>query len=73
MEWILLWIACSVLAAFIASAKGGNTLLAAALGLFLGPIGVLFAFFIGGKLCPACKSRIHKDATRCPRCQETLA
>lgn len=21
------------------------------------------------KTCPACKSQIHRDATRCPRCQ----
>jgi predicted amidophosphoribosyltransferase len=26
-----------------------------------------------GKKCPACQSRIHPKATRCPRCQTAIA
>jgi len=73
MEWIVLFVVCSVLGAFLADRYGGSRLAGALFGLFLGPIGVIIAWTLGGKACPKCRSRIHKDATKCPRCQEAVA
>jgi hypothetical protein len=42
------------------------------LGVLFGPFGLLFAFLLSGKQCPHYKSRIHKDASRCPKCQEVI-
>lgn len=59
-------------AAIVASNKGASGILWFFLGVILGPIGLLLAFFSGGKRCPYCKSKIHKDATICPKCQQKI-
>jgi hypothetical protein len=40
--------------------------------ILFGLVGLLFAFLLSGKQCPDCKSRIHKEATKCPKCQEVI-
>lgn len=72
MEILLLWILFGIAAALIASNKGASFGLWFFLGVLLGPFAIIFAFFAGGKRCPECKSKIHKDATRCPKCQAAL-
>jgi hypothetical protein len=74
MELIVLAVmVCSILGSFLADRRGGSPLTGAALGLFLGPLGVVIAAVMGGKVCPACRSRMHVQATTCPRCREALA
>jgi hypothetical protein len=45
-----------------------------ALGLLLGPIGILIAWAMKGnrRTCPACQSLIHQGATVCPFCREHI-
>jgi len=73
MELMLLWLLFGLTAGLIASNKGANFVLWFVLGLLFGPFGVLFSLFAGGKRCPHCLSKIHKDATRCPQCRAQLA
>lgn len=73
MEVMLLWLLSGLTAGFIASNKGSSFVLWFALGILLGPFGVVFSLFAGGKRCPKCMSKIHKDATRCPQCRAVLA
>src|SRR5579872_6914884 len=71
MELVLLfWIICGIGAAYVASSRGASGCLWAFIGFLLGPIGLLMAFASdSGRKCPHCQSGIHKDATRCPKCQ----
>lgn len=57
-------------AAFVARNRGGSFLLWFFMGCLFGPFGLLFSFFSGGKQCPFCMSKIHKDAIICPKCQQ---
>lgn len=69
---VIIWCLFGIGAMLIASSRGANTTLWFFLGMLLGPFGLLFALFSGGKQCPYCKSKIHKDALMCPRCQQKL-
>jgi len=70
---VVIWILFGIGAAIIANSRGASGCLWFGLGVLLGPFALLFALFTGGKTCPACKSKIHKDATKCPKCQTELA
>ena len=74
MEWLLIWIFCAVAAAMIGANKNAG-FLGFLLGLFFGPFGILFAALMNGnrKQCPACKSKIHAEATICPHCRTAIA
>ena len=72
MEWFLLWLLCGFIAAFLADRKGSSTVLGFFLGLILGPFGILAVLAMSGATCPSCRSRIHKKATRCAKCQAEL-
>lgn len=72
MPIFVIWILFGVGAALVARNKGASGCLWFLLGVLFGPFGLLFAFLISGKLCPHCKSRIHKEATKCPKCQQPL-
>lgn len=74
MEWLLIWIFCGVAAAMIGANKNAG-FLGFLLGLFFGPFGILFAVLMNGnrKQCPACKSKIHPQATICPQCRTALS
>ena len=81
---LITWLLFGIGTALIASSKGGNGCLWFGLGMLLGPFGLLFAV-LSGRLrrigtflkifhqCPYCKSPIHKEAIRCPKCQVDLA
>lgn len=70
---ILIWLACGVVAAMIAQSRGGSGCLWFGLGVLFGPFGLLFSFASGSdRKCPHCQSRIHLQATRCPKCQAEL-
>jgi len=71
MGFLVLWALFGLLAAYIASNRGGGGCGWFLVGVLLGPIGVVMALF-EGKKCPACMTRIHKAATRCPSCQKDL-
>ena len=44
------------------------------LGAILGPIGILICLADDSRpKCPMCKSRIHKEALRCPHCRANFA
>jgi hypothetical protein len=74
MELILIiGVVCGIAGAIIRSGKGGSGFNGFLLGFFLGPIGLIIAVFAGsGRQCPFCKSSIHPEAVKCPRCQSDL-
>lgn len=72
MEALIFWILFGIGAAIVAKNRGANGLKWFLLGCLLGPFGILFAFFSGGKRCPFCMSKIHKDAIVCPKCQRNF-
>lgn len=75
VEWVaiaFIWILFGIGAANIAKSKGESGGEWFVIGFLLGPFGLLFALFSGGKKCPYCRSSIHKAATKCPKCQSNL-
>ena len=74
MILLLFWLLCGVVAGMIGSNKGAGCS-GFALGILLGPIGILIALLMKGnkKQCPVCKEYIHKDAIKCPKCQSAQA
>ena len=71
--FVLNWLFCCVLATLI-GAKKGFGYLGFFLGILLGPIGLIIVLLLARnrQLCPYCKSRIHLEATVCPKCQRDL-
>ena len=69
VELFLIWLGMGVVAAVIANGKGANGCLWFILGFVFGPFALIAALFVPGKECPHCKSKIHKTATVCPKCQ----
>jgi hypothetical protein len=74
MELFFIWMLFSVVGFIMASNKGAGCA-GALLGFLFGPFGLIAVYFMQGnrKTCPYCKEYIHKDATRCPKCQKDLA
>jgi RNA polymerase subunit RPABC4/transcription elongation factor Spt4 len=71
---ILMWIVCGIGAALVAQNRGANGCLWFGLGALFGPFGFAFAFTSGSdRSCPACKKRIHLDASKCPFCQTDVS
>ena len=70
--FLLIWFLFGVVTAVIASNKGDSGCGWFLIGVILGPFGLLLAIFATGKQCPHCRSRIHKGASRCPKCQQPL-
>ena len=71
MAIVLIWIICGVIAGIIGSSKGAGCA-GTALGLLLGPFGIIIILVMSGnqKECPHCRKKIHPDATVCPYCQK---
>ncbi len=67
-----LWLACGGLGAFIASSRGGNGGLGFLLGAIFGPLGVLAAFAVGGKVETQTANAPESDSKTCPMCAETV-
>jgi len=70
---ILLWLLFGFISAIV-GAKKGEGCLGFIFGVLLGPIGLLIVIASSGnrKICPYCKSKVHKDALVCPHCQRDL-
>ena len=64
----LAWFLCAWVTSSLAHHKGDPRLKWFALGLLLGPFSWVAAHH-SGKLCPHCRSRIHRQALVCPWCQ----
>ena len=69
---IMFWIICGAVAAMIASSKGGSGVLGFIVGLLLGPLGIVAAFFLGGEEQKAAKELEAGIAKKCPRCAELV-
>lgn len=48
--------------------KGESVVKGFLVGLLFGPLGVIAVVATAGRPCPACRTRIHHAATRCPKC-----
>ena len=62
-----LWLLCAFISAAVGS-QTGQPVAGFVLGLVLGPIGIVATYLTGAR-CPECRSRVHTEATTCPRCQ----
>ena len=69
--WLVVW---PLLGAVVGRNFKGRTQLGAALGLLLGPIGILTLFLMGDnrRYCPACRSMVDPQATVCRFCGGAL-
>ncbi len=72
MEFVVFWVLCGVVAAVIASNKGGSGVLGFIVGLLLGPIGVIIAFFMGNEKAAVAAQITSGDRKKCPRCAELV-
>lgn len=84
---LLFWLGCGFLAAIIGASKGRSGCGFFALGLFLGPFGIIVAALFSatpekieadglssGDLsrCPACRETIQTGASICPHCRTPI-
>lgn len=72
MEFVVLWIICGGVAAFVASARGGNGGLGFVAGVLLGPLGIVLAFFMGSEAGRVASQVSSGQAKRCPMCAEAV-
>jgi hypothetical protein len=79
----VLWLVCGAVAATITASKGGEGCIGFAAGFFLGPFGIILAFFLGDdreqerrqvetggmKKCPDCAELVKAEARICRLCR----
>lgn len=74
MEWVVLWLLSIIITTYI-GAKKGNAVAAFFVGLFFGPLGIIFAALSGDKHrhpCPYCRELVKDGASICPHCRKEL-
>ena len=72
MELILFWILCGVVAAVIASNKGGSGGMGFLVGALLGPLGIIISLFMGSEAGKAERLVADGEMKKCPRCAEAV-
>lgn len=68
---LVFWVIWGVVAAVIASNRGGDVAKWLVAGVVFGPFSFPFALFEGSP-CPFCTTRISTRATVCPKCSRSL-
>lgn len=76
---LIVWLICAAIGASLWRGKGGDGGDGFIVGLFFGPIGLLFLAILTPKAamtqrettreCPHCKEAMKRDASVCPHCQ----
>lgn len=69
---LVFWVIWGVIAAVIASNRGGDVTTWLVAGVLFGPLSFPFALFEGNP-CPFCTSRISRQATVCPKCSRSIS
>ena len=84
---IIIWVVCGLIAGAIAENKGRSGCGGFAIGVLLGPLGIIWALVMktdqtkvddkslkSGKMkkCPACAELVKAEATKCRHCGEDL-
>jgi len=72
MVFVIFWIICGAVAATIASSKGGSALIGFIVGVLLGPLGIIIAFFLGNEKAAAQSQIQSGERKKCPRCAELV-
>jgi hypothetical protein len=84
MFYLVIWICLGIVGAMISSSKGNSGCGGFALGVLLGPIGLLIAFFLSDneeakrektgdtKKCQYCAEYVKEDAILCKYCGQTI-
>ncbi len=72
MEYLLIWVACGLLAFLIALIRGGAGCVWFFLGLLLGPVGVILILFTKIYRCPQCRKRVNRYTAICPHCKYNI-
>ena len=86
MEWIVIWIVCGIICTVVAQNKGRDGCGWFALGLLLGPFGIVLALVMpadqeaqerkslqqDSRKCPACAELIKREASKCKHCGEKI-
>ena len=72
MEFIVIWIVCGFVAAWIGNTRTGSGTAGFWLGLLLGPFGILIACFLGDEDDKARKLVADGQRKRCPMCAEVV-
>lgn len=68
MTFLIIWIAFGIIGSMIADKKGNSGVAGFLLGILLGPIGLLIAFFTSDN--PHGKERKLGNTRKCPYCAE---
>lgn len=74
MEFVVIWVLCGIAGSMIGARKGLGCE-GFALGVLLGPIGLLIAALMQGdrRPCPFCRELVRDGAAVCPHCHRDLA
>ena len=76
MEYVIVWIVCSIACAVIAHAKQRSVVGWFLLGMLLGIIGIIIVAVLPSneprKICPFCRGSIPLEATICKYCSRNI-